>query len=286
MPIKERIFIAQLELIERGLLMDAENLELNVVTNCGEDGLDNNDSIIQKIEEYVEMCKGKMPVDSKVKTKNVVEARKNKIADFQKMCNLKAKKCEVCSSPIRSLRQEEREKFFLRGLQKRKAMAWKSAHDTHMKNQSIAKTVLAAEEGRDQEMEGEESEEEEAEEDDGSQDPTEGVSVSQLTKQTYLSPLVVREHVQQLWDHNRILLGALVGCSVPEQLASAGGDPGPLSRMRRAQEKATPDSVFFLDVIPVPPSRFRPVSRYSDLTKLVIYSESCIAFFFLPTNFN
>lgn len=254
-PIKERIFIAQLELIDYGLVMEAENLEVNLITDCDEGSLDNDESIIQKVQDYVCTCKEKAsPTFLKMKTKNVMEARKQKIANFQKMCNLKAKKCEFCSAPMRMVRQEERERFFLRGLPRKSAMAWKVAHSMHMKSQSLAKAILAA---------GEE-EEEMDDEDGNSDDPTKGLSVEQLMKQSYLSPLVVREHVQQLWNHNRTLLSMLVGCSVPEvpdgSVLAGSGVLGPISRARRGQGDATSDNVFFLDVIPVPPSRFRPVS--------------------------
>ena len=249
-PTKERIFIAQLDLIDHGLVMEAESLEenLNVENSEGEEmGADR--SVLEEVQDYVQTCKRQASATIlKQKTKNIVEAKKQKIASFQKMCNLKAKRCEFCSAPIRMVRQEGREKLFLRGLQKKSAMAWKTAYSTHVKKQSMAKAMQVDEE------EGEEEEEE------GSPDPTKGLSAEQLMKQCYVSPLDVRKHVCQLWKHNRTLLSVLVGCS-DAGLAQVGSNN--TSGLRQTQETATPDSVFFLDVIPVPPSRFRPVSSPS-----------------------
>ena len=278
------MFIAQLELIDLGLVVDAEALEENVATDWdgSSSSLQSSGDIFEKIQSYVRACREKADLGSlKVKTKNVVEARKKKVDGFQKMCNLKLKSCDFCSAPTRAVRQEERERFFLRGLQRKSAMAWKAAHATHLKSQSVARAMAAREEIEKgvEENDGDYEEREEGE------DPTEGLSVERLTKQTYLSSLDVRQHLQQLWDNNRTLLGVLVGCSVPSELAASGGsrrsqDLGPISRIRgRGQNIATPDSVFFLDVIPVPPSRFRPVSDPYQLSfKSICLTRGCCTF--------
>jgi len=245
-PVKEKVFIAQLELIDLGLVMEAETLEENVASDCDEsDSQQNYATIFEKIQTYVSACKERADQSGqKVKTKNVIEARKNKVAGFQKMCNLKMKTCDFCSTPIRAVRQEEKEKFFLRGLQRKSAMAWKTAHATHLKSLSVARAMAA---GGDEVEKGEEEGSEDGGEGEG-EDPTEGLSVEKLMKQTYLSPLEVRQHLQHLWDNNRTLLGMLVGCSVPGDSSALGGssrrrsrDLGPISRVGggRGQNMAT-----------------------------------------------
>ncbi len=62
----------------------------------------------------------------------------------------------------------------------------------------------------------------------------------QCTKQSYISPLEMREHIRGLWENQPILMGALFGGNL--------NNPNSLG------------DIFLLDVIPVPPSRFRPVS--------------------------
>ena len=74
-----------------------------------------------------------------------------------------------------------------------------------------------------------------------------GVSIDRCTKQSYVSPLEVREHIRGMWDNQRALMDALFGGKKDISDESA--------RLNLAD-------MFFLDVVPVPPSRFRPVSHY------------------------
>lgn len=74
-----------------------------------------------------------------------------------------------------------------------------------------------------------------------------GVSVDRCTKQSYVSPLEVREHVRGMWDNQRALMNALFGGK---------------KNVSDDSDKFNPADMFFLDVVPVPPSRFRPVRHY------------------------
>ncbi len=67
-----------------------------------------------------------------------------------------------------------------------------------------------------------------------------GLSVKQCTKQSYVSPLMMREQVHGVWKNHPNLMSVLFG-----DKTSGSNLPG---------------EMFFLDVISVPPSRFRPVS--------------------------
>ena len=62
-----------------------------------------------------------------------------------------------------------------------------------------------------------------------------------VTEQLYVSPVEVKVHVQHMWERERQLLSALFGGATTEKGLSI-------------------TDLFFLTVLPVPPSRFRPVS--------------------------
>lgn len=70
-------------------------------------------------------------------------------------------------------------------------------------------------------------------------------------QQSYLSPMDVRDHFRELWSNDRVLMDALFRCT------------SRTAALREVEkEDSSPADMFFLDVVPVPPSRFRPVSRW------------------------
>ena len=68
--------------------------------------------------------------------------------------------------------------------------------------------------------------------------------IAELETQQYLTPTEVRRHLRLVWSHDSDVLG-----KVFKALA--------VHVTRGAVE--SPTDVFFFDVLPVPPSRFRPV---------------------------
>ena len=68
-----------------------------------------------------------------------------------------------------------------------------------------------------------------------------------FTKQMYLTPLEVKQHVACLWDNQQTLMNAIIGCSV--RTKETGEGRGVVAT------EISPVDVFFLDVVPVPPSR-------------------------------
>ena len=68
--------------------------------------------------------------------------------------------------------------------------------------------------------------------------------LKKLTQQTYLTPLEVKNQIFQVWENYGEFLNILVGAY-----------PSPTAKRKRSSA-----DMFFLDVFPVPPSRFRPVS--------------------------
>ena len=65
-----------------------------------------------------------------------------------------------------------------------------------------------------------------------------------MQQQTYITPSMARDHLRQLWGNDKDLLKQVFG-EIDLQVNEEGN---------------CPMDIFFLSILPVPPSRFRPVS--------------------------
>ena len=83
----------------------------------------------------------------------------------------------------------------------------------------------------------------------------------------------VRGHVSSMWAKQKRLINAIVGCSVVAEGEEEGGGGGAVPVVRGHTQEISPTDVFFLDVVPVPPSRFRPVSLSVACNHAVGYRE-------------
>ena len=72
-----------------------------------------------------------------------------------------------------------------------------------------------------------------------------------LTQQTFLSPLEVKKQIFQIWENYGEFLNVFLGAY-----------PSPNAKRKRSSA-----DMFFLEVFPVPPSRFRPVSGKLKINK-------------------
>ena len=192
---------------------------------------------------------------SKVRTKNVIESRKNKVGEFLKACTRKVRKCLHCSAPVRLIRHEGQTKIFHRAMSSKNAETWSIVHLQELKRKRTARE-MAGREGSGEELGDGECDGGERGEEGGNHDTSE---LAKYTKQNYLSPLEVRKHMRELWVKQRTLIRALVGCSGHTRKGGLGESLLPTVK-RVISQDIGPDDIFFLEVIPVPPSRFRPVS--------------------------
>ena len=70
-----------------------------------------------------------------------------------------------------------------------------------------------------------------------------------MNDQVYITPTDARRHLRGVWDNDKKLMQCIFGAL----------------NVRRKDGTPYPSDVFFLEVVPVPPSRFRPVcGSYSD----------------------
>ena len=72
---------------------------------------------------------------------------------------------------------------------------------------------------------------------------TEESEMNKNTTQMFLTPIEVKEHIIKVWGNDGDFLSELLG-----------GYPTP-----KAKRRVADTSMFFIDVLPVAPSRFRPV---------------------------
>lgn len=244
-PFKAHLLAAQLELIELGLLSEAVAMERELGVNMY---AEEADKLLRKMRRYVKKCKRKEGPALRVKTKNLVECRNSFLANFIKHCTYSAKKCMYCLAPVRLLRNENCAKIFLKGLSRKHARAWQEARRIVSKKKRLARQV------------SEEGDAEDVTEEDVTEEAC--PSVESLTKQNLLTPLEVRNHVKQLWENQRLIVNAIVGCSVIAEGEEGERELAAVVPVGRGVKEISPADVFFLDVIPVAPSRFRPVSGY------------------------
>ena len=265
-PFRAHLLIGQLELVELGLLSDAstEAMEREIVGDLGDDqdpeSMENAEKVMaqlteaaieSKVRKYVQKCKEEAlerGLALKVKTKHLVEMRSILIGNFIKSSSRYAKKCIYCEAPLRSFRQENRSKIFLKALPKKNATMWRNSKIAELKK----RRDIERERREGVVMEEESSVEEEL------QCP----SLESLMKPSYVTPLEVRDHMSRVWSNQRALVNAIIGCC---EIADSAGEE--VEGVEEGVEPATgvnrdisPADVFFLEVIPVPPSRFRPVS--------------------------
>ncbi len=95
-------------------------------------------AIVRKIGKYVEKCKRAALEGGpalRVKTKHLVELRSSLIANFVKSSSRSVKMCLNCGAPLRSFRQENRCKIFLKALPKKNMGIWRDAKIAKLKKQ-------------------------------------------------------------------------------------------------------------------------------------------------------
>ena len=260
-PVKAHLLVGQLELLSQGLLSEA--LALEAAVGCSDaDSADRAqegaDNIIEFITRRVQSCSESAAEDNRerhdVKTKNLVDLRRLLVNGFLKYCSSGVKTCPYCTAPVRAVRQENHVRIFLKPLARKNAGSWVAAYKKEIQRKKVASEAAQTSE---QKTPDETSEQEEA----GSDHEEEStatklaeslkdsrVTADKCTKQQFVSPLEVQEHIKALWENQGTLMDAIFGY-MRSEVTSGSGSSG-----------RSTAAMFFLDVVPVPPSRFRPVS--------------------------
>ena len=254
-PIKAHLLVGQLELLSQGLLSEA--LALEAAVGCGDaDSADRAqegaDNIIESITLCVQSCRENAAEDSvekrNIRTKNLIDLRRLLVNGFLKYCSSGVKTCPYCTAPVRAVRQENHVRIFLKPLARKNAGSWVAAYKKEMQRKKEAAVMDERDEPNEtgeREETGSDHEDESAAAKLAESLKDSRVTAEKCTKQQFVSPLEVQEHIKALWDNQGMLMDAIFGYMRSEMAGGSG--------------RSTAD-MFFLDVVPVPPSRFRPVS--------------------------
>eukprot|EP00794_Sanderia_malayensis_P010830 gene10831-11982_t len=236
---KEYLFLQQLNVLSKGLsscvrdLDEIYNSSLSEAAyqNMGSDDIDDN--IINKINGYLEELPKEPHQGSNDNraSKNSTKYHQVLIKEFLGIA--KCKRCPRCNDRVRYFRSEYNSRLFLKPLGKRADEREKKKKEAD----KLKAKMKANENAESKEGDIEVKEEENIDE------KEEGISVP---KQTYLNPVEVRDHLRLVWNDSKLLLKAVFGSSLPDSSEFSSTD------------------MFFLDVVAVPPSRFRPVSTLGE----------------------
>ena len=255
-PVKAHLLIGQLELLGHGLLSEALALEVAVGCNNAESAdkaQGGADNIIQAISLHVQSCKERAESGTEkvsMKTKNLVDFRRLLVNEFLKYCSTGVKTCPYCSAPVRAVRQENHVRIFLKPLARKNAGSWVAAYKKEMRRQKeVMETRESGEETGEPGGSSSDHEEEDTATKLAESLKDSRVTSEKCTKQQFVSPLEVQEHIKALWDNQDLLMNAIFGYVKAEVVGGCGSGGRSTANM------------FFLNVVPVPPSRFRPVSE-------------------------
>ena len=229
---KSQVLKGQISLLDKGLVSNALELESVVSANVSAAGNKESieQSIVESVSTYVETCLQKLEAEGSVsrleKSKHLTDLRQLFINDFFR--SLSTTKCPHCNAPVRKIRHEYQSKVMLRGLSLKQSSVWKAA----MNKQKMQETLKELEE--EEELVAKQQ------------------IMDKCTEQYYLTPLEARNHLRSLWTNDPLLMMTIFSC--------LRSDEGSSLWKEGSSVEGCPADMFFIDVIAVPPSRFRPVS--------------------------
>jgi DNA-directed RNA polymerase I subunit RPA1 len=208
---------------------------------------DVDSSITNTINSYIDICMQKA-YDSTVyndrdnllaKTKHIVDNRKMLIQQFFRSMG---SKCPHCKAPVRKIRHEFQNKVILRGMSAKQAGQWVAAANAEkMKRETIEDKIKR----------------EEDEEDNMTDVKLKLYNTKMCTEHQYFTPIEAKTHLQQIWDNDPSLMMAICSCLRINEIEDH-------SINVEGCGSSPPTDMFFVDIIPVPPSRFRPISSMGE----------------------
>lgn len=127
-PLDVQLFVAQLQLVESDLVSDAVSLESKTFVNKADvaDAIESADNLATSLAEFVQKCKNVNieKNDLAWKTKNIVGYKQKLVLNFLKSCSKTTKQCPYCAAPVRTIRQENQTRLFLKPLSKKNGTVW------------------------------------------------------------------------------------------------------------------------------------------------------------------
>ncbi|KAK3841594.1 MAG: DNA-directed RNA polymerase I complex large subunit Nuc1 [Linnemannia gamsii] len=283
-------FIAKLQLLNKGRFLESKEID-NIPVAAkksrhqdsmdidGEDSIMTEDEYIHKLDTFVQTClKKSIHGHEDYKTTVVNDERKRVIADFYRRATAK-KKCENCATFSPTYRKDGFAKIFEKPLTKKQQL-YNTVQGRDQANLLVAPAKKAV--ASDSDSASEHTEDEEEDEDDDAQMSSEsdGDKKKKAKKTTKKAketkPKKSRnivdsddEDAMELKDNNKFLTSlhiqdTLQRLFVVEQQMCAllYGANGP--QMQKKVSSKVSASIFFLEILPVAPTRFRPASVMGD----------------------
>ncbi|CAF2125894.1 unnamed protein product [Rotaria magnacalcarata] len=187
------------------------------------------DTFYEQINEHMKLN----PASStkiEATTKNLLAIRQQLIKEFEaRAFKTKKKFCPNCNAPVRALRADSHSKlFYSQGISNKQIKAY----------QERMSSVRQSKKLNDDEDESIINDEEE-------------MLTKMMSSQMYLTPLDVLKHLEKMWSNEKEVLAVY------------------LATLRSPHHSIThvhnnPISLFFFEVLPVLPSKFRPVLSFND----------------------
>lgn len=146
------LFISQMKALDYGLLAVASDLETiahSAKFDAHGSNIKREDVVIAAVQDYLkESLKNVENRKESRKTnnaKNVTELRNRIIKDFMKKHLLfRAKKCQHCDAPRRSVRIEYNSKIYLKGLSSKQAISWENVSRLSKSNANRSSAAATA----------------------------------------------------------------------------------------------------------------------------------------------
>ncbi|XP_065055867.1 DNA-directed RNA polymerase I subunit RPA1-like [Rhopilema esculentum] len=229
---KEHLLLKQLFVIEKGqpgLILDLEE-----IFNAGlseSDHLnynDKEDSVVERIDSFLNTVSASIQDCPEKTSKNTTKYRQLLVKEF--LGTTKTKKCPRCTAQARVFKSQYNSRLYMKPLS---AKAAKRQH-TLKTESNITET-----ENVDENKENDPQEEKEL---DG-----EEVENGKQANQTFVNPIEVRDHLRKVFQKSKDLLKAIFGSTLTTESADLNSV-----------------DMFFIDLVAVPPSRFRPVSSFGE----------------------
>ncbi|KAF8306029.1 beta and beta-prime subunits of DNA dependent RNA-polymerase [Clavulina sp. PMI_390] len=276
-------FSAKLQLLEHGLLHRAYAVDQIQVDSSGsgdkkmpaggdEEEEDEEDALVEdlatRLRGYVDAClKHDAPTQRDAYKDNLVyQARKDVIAAFNKIAL--AKRCARCSAVGYTFRKEGHTKVIeldlservkeqnnARNLVRPNVLAAEALQQLRATSPSDNGMDIDAAHGR---GDMDEASDADMDEEDAEAALPKSVSGKQKTKrgrnERLVTPTECRAHLRRLFANERVLCSLLYGRH------------GPYAKTNSAGLASASADLFFMDVVPVSPTRFRPPAKMGDIT--------------------
>ncbi|KAF9364256.1 hypothetical protein BGX34_002079 [Mortierella sp. NVP85] len=295
-------FIAKIQLLNKGRFLESKDVDTISVTTRrskqesdsmevdGEETVLSEEEYIARLNLFVQTClRRSVHGHEDYKTTVVNDERKRVIADFYRRAVAK-KKCENCACFSPTFRKDGFAKIFEKPLGK-KQLLYNTAQgrgDINILAESVGKGATTGDEEDEEEDDEDEDKDSDNDEDDSeeededeSEDDTKRTSKSDRKAKEKQKSKPVKskksknindsddEDAMELKDNNKYLTPLHI-CKLLERLfekeqqmcALLYGANGP--KMQKSRGTAVSANIFFLEILPVAPTRFRPASVMGD----------------------